>query len=165
MTIQEFVRTGMVADPSLGAFFDPVLGGTMTVSLNNPEEMRVHNVQGVSVWLYRVERDDQRLNAPPARPTANRLLPTPLPLRLHYLVTPVVLIDPAFPLVSPGQEQEILGKVIQLLFGGQSCAAPICGHAHGSDEHFTLRSSRCHRRDHAYLARTPATTNCRCRTR
>ena len=116
MTIQEHLRLGMVADPALRPFFDPALGGTMAVSLNNPDEMRATNVEGVSVWLYRIERDDQRLNAPPARPSVDRLLPTPLPLRLHYLVTPVVFIDPAFPLVSPGREQEILGKVLQVLY-------------------------------------------------
>jgi hypothetical protein len=116
ITLQDYVRRGFVADPDLGAFFDPVLGGTMEVSLNDPEEMRTNSVDGVSLWLYRVERDDQRLNAPPTRPTATRLQPTPLPLRLHYLVTPIVTIDPAFPLVSPGREQEILGKAIQLLY-------------------------------------------------
>jgi len=116
-TLQEFVRAGMIADPDLGPFFDPVLGGTMAVSLNTPEEMRVNNVNGVSLWLYRIERDDQRLNAPPARLTRTQLQPPPLPLRLHYLATPVVTIDPAFPLVSPGREQEILGKVIQLCYG------------------------------------------------
>lgn len=116
MTIQDHLRAGIVADPVLGPFFDPVQGGTMVVSLNTPEEMETNNVEGVSVWLYRVQRDDQRLNAPPTRPTANRLVPTPLPLCLHYLVTPIVTIDPAFPLVSPGREQELLGKVMQLMY-------------------------------------------------
>lgn len=116
MTLQDFLRRGFIADPDVGPLFDSVLGGTMAVSLNDPEEMRANNVDGVSVWLYRIERDDQRLNAPPSRPTATRLDPTPLPLRLHYLVTPIVTIDPAFPLVSPGREQEILGRAIQLLY-------------------------------------------------
>ena len=116
MTLQDVLRRGFIADPDVGPLFDSVLGGTMAVSLNDPEEMRANNVDGVSVWLYRIERDDQRLNAPPSRPTATRLDPTPLPLRLHYLVTPIVTIDPAFPLVSPGREQEILGRAIQLLY-------------------------------------------------
>jgi hypothetical protein len=116
ITLSDFVRREFVADAALGAFFDPVLGGTMVVTHNNPEEMRANNIQGLSVWLYRVERDDQLLNAPPTRPQPNRLLPTPLPLRLHYLLTPVVTIDPAFPAVSPGLEQELLGKVLQQLY-------------------------------------------------
>jgi hypothetical protein len=116
MTLQDYLLAGFFADTALGALFNPTLGGTMQVSLNNPEEMRSNTVDGVSVWLYRVERDDQRLNAPPTRPLPNRLLPTPLPLRLHFLITPIVTIDPAFPLVSPGREQEILGKAMQLLY-------------------------------------------------
>ena len=116
LTLQDYLLGGFVADPDLGPLFNLVLGGTMAVSLNDPEEMRTTNVDGVSLWLYRIERDDQRLNAPPTRPTPNRLVPTPLPLRLHYLVTPIVTIDPAFPLVSPAREQEILGKVLQLLY-------------------------------------------------
>lgn len=116
VTLSDFLRREFVADAALAAFFDPVLGGTMVVTLNNPEEMRANNIQGLSVWLYRVERDDQLLNAPPARPQPNRLLPTPLPLRLHYLLTPIVLIDPAFPAVSPSVEQELLGKVLQQLY-------------------------------------------------
>lgn len=116
MTLQDYLRAGFVSDAALGAFFDPVQGGSMQVSLNDPEEMQSNNVEGVSVWLYRIERDDQGLNDPPTRPTPTRLVPTPLPLRLHYLITPIVAIDPAFPLVSPGREQEILGKAMQLLY-------------------------------------------------
>jgi hypothetical protein len=116
MTLQDYLRAGFVSDSALGAFFDPVQGGSMQVSLNDPEEMQSNNVDGVSVWLYRIERDDQRLNAPPTRPAPNLFVPTPLPLRLHYLITPIITIDPAFPLVSPGREQEILGKAIQLLY-------------------------------------------------
>jgi hypothetical protein len=116
MTLQDYLRVGFVLDAVLGALFDPARGGSMQVSLNNPEEMRNNNVEGVSVWLYRIERDEQRLNAPPTRPASDRLVPPPLPLRLHYLVTPIVTIDPAFPLVSPGREQEMLGKAMQLLY-------------------------------------------------
>ena len=88
----------------------------MLVTLNNPEEMRANTIDGISLWLYRVERDDQRLNALPERPLPNRLLPTPLPLRLHYLATPIVTVNKAFPLVSPSREQEVLGKVLQVFY-------------------------------------------------
>jgi hypothetical protein len=115
-TLQDYLQTGFAADFALAPFFDPMQGGSMQVSLNDPEEMQSNHVEGVSVWLYRIERDDQRLNAPPTRPAPNRLTPTPLPLRLHYLVTPIVTIDPAFPLVSPGREQEMLGKAMQLFY-------------------------------------------------
>jgi hypothetical protein len=116
MTLQAYLLSGFIADPDLRPLFDTLLGGSMAVSLNTPDEMEHANVQGISVWLYRIERDDQRLNAPPTRPTPTSLLPTPLPLRLHYLLTPIVQIDDAFPLISPGREQELLGKVLQLMY-------------------------------------------------
>lgn len=116
ITLQDYLRVGLIADPGLGPLFDPGKGGKMQVSLNTPDEMETNSLEGVSAWLYRIERDDQRLNAPPARPMPDRLTPTPLPLRLHYLVTPIVAIDAAFPMVSPGREQEILGKAVSLLY-------------------------------------------------
>ncbi|MCC7052810.1 MAG: DUF4255 domain-containing protein [Gemmatimonadaceae bacterium] len=114
-TLQAYFQRGINADPDLQLLFDALLGGTMTISLNTPQEMRTHNLQGLSLWLYRVERDDQRLNAPPTRPTPGQLLRAPLPMRLHYLVTPFVAIDPANPQSSPAREQELLGKVLQLV--------------------------------------------------
>ena len=140
MTLQDYLRRALEADAALGPFFDPLLGGTMVVTLNNPEEMRATALDGLSVWLYRVERDDQRLNAPPERPTPNRLLPVPLPLRLHYLVTPIVTIDPAFPLVSPGREQELLGKAMQLFHQRPAMrGTDLRDTLTGTDERLTLR--------------------------
>ena len=115
LSLQAYLLRGLLDDLDLRPLFDQVLGGTMTISLNTPPEMRATALQGISLWLYRVERDDQRLNAPPTRPTPSQLLRAPLPLRLHYLVTPLVTIDPAFPQASPAREQELLGKVLQLV--------------------------------------------------
>jgi hypothetical protein len=111
LSLAGFLGDGFAADPELG----PLFGGTMEVSLNTPEEMAEAKVQGLSLWLYRVVRDEQQLNAPPERLSPTQLLPTPLPLRLHYLVTPIVKIDNAHPRESPRREQTILGKVMQLL--------------------------------------------------
>jgi hypothetical protein len=83
----------------------------MIVSLNTPYELK-SNEQGLSVWLYRVERDPERLNAPPERISYNELRRQPLPLRLHYLMTPIVDLSRSD---SPETEQEILGKVLQVL--------------------------------------------------
>jgi len=84
----------------------------MQVSLNTPQEMALLPQQGLSVWLYRVVRDEARLNdAPQVRPLPGgrvEIIPAPLPLRLHYLITP--LSDD-----SPETEQRILGRVLQLL--------------------------------------------------
>lgn len=84
----------------------------MTVSLNNPQEMNDANREGLSLWLYRIVRDDQRLNAPPRRLDPVQHRRPPLPLRLHYLVTP--LVGAATP-DSPELEQRVLGKVLQSL--------------------------------------------------
>ena len=82
----------------------------MVVSPHTPQEMIEKNVQGVSVWLYRVVRDPERLNDPSERVAWDQLKPPPLPVRLHYLITPIT--DDQLN-VSPYTEQKILGKVLQ----------------------------------------------------
>ena len=109
-TIAQFIEARFQADPLLSAFFS---GGGMVVSLNNPHEMTEKPSEGLSVWLYRIIRDDQRLNDPPVRLSATELQPPPLPLRLHYLMTPVTNSATG----NPDTEQLILGKVMQLLHG------------------------------------------------
>src|SRR6478735_6414671 len=108
-TLRERLRSSLRSDvgPSgLAALFS----GTMDVSMASPREMR-GNLQGLSMWLYRVERDETRLNDPPTqRPLPGggvEIVPPPLPLRLHYLMTPVV--DS-----GPDTEQRILGRLLQL---------------------------------------------------
>jgi hypothetical protein len=112
VTLARFLRDGFLAEPELSLLF----GGTMQVSLNTPEEMNEAGVQGLSLWLYRVMRDDLRLNEPPARISHDSASPTPLPLRLHYLITPIVRIQNADAGASPEREQAILGKAMQLLY-------------------------------------------------
>ena len=109
-TIAQFIEARFQADPLLSAFFS---GGGMVISLNNPHEMTEKPSEGLSVWLYRIIRDDLRLNDPPVRLSATELQPPPLPLRLHYLMTPVT--NPTTG--NPDTEQLILGKVMQLLHG------------------------------------------------
>ena len=106
----QMLADSMAADigPSgLATFFT----GATTVTLETPQEMLQAGRQGLSVWLYRVARDDQRLNDPPevrTLPTGEAvMIPTPLPVRLHYLMTPLA---PA----SPDTEQRILGRALQL---------------------------------------------------
>ncbi|HEX7227050.1 MAG TPA: hypothetical protein VF353_04680, partial [Candidatus Binatia bacterium] len=60
-TIAQVLETRFQADPLLSAFFS---GGGMVVSLNNPHEMTEKPSEGLSVWLYRIIRDDLRLNDP-----------------------------------------------------------------------------------------------------
>ena len=108
-SLRDLLRASFLADVGpggLGTFF----AGTMDVSLETPREMQGHQ-QGLSMWMYRVVRDETRLNDPPRlRPLPSggtQLIPPPLPLRLHYLLTP--LVD-----AGPETEQRILGRVLQV---------------------------------------------------
>ena len=109
-TLAEYLRQRLESDSNLATFFDSALGGTMVVSLNTPQEMTENDAQGLSVWLYRVVRDEQRLNLPPERLDQNHLRRTPLPVRLHYLITPIAKSNTG---ANPETEQAILGKVLQ----------------------------------------------------
>src|SRR6266540_1985230 len=109
-TLTTYLRQRFETDPNLAPFFDPASGGTMLVTLNTPQEMMDGDIEGLSVWLYRVIRDEERLNAPPERIAPNLLRRPPLPVRLHYLVTP---ITGAQSQIGPETEQVILGKVLQ----------------------------------------------------
>lgn len=112
LTLRELISTHFKTDINLRAFFDPNLGGTMLVSLLAPEELAAMN-EGVSLWLYRIERDEQTLNNPPQRSARDRVVHEPLPLRLHYLVVPVV--DVTQRQDGPELEQNIVGAVMQVL--------------------------------------------------
>lgn len=105
-TVAKFLEARFQADPLLSGFF----GGGMVVSLATPQEMNEKPAEGLSVWLYRIIRDDQRLNDPPVRISPTELRPPPLPVRLHYLITPVTNEQTG----DPETEQLILGKVLQL---------------------------------------------------
>jgi len=108
-TLAGYLEKQFKADADIGPFFS---GGTMVVSLNTPKEMLDRATQGVSVWLYRVMRDEERLNAPPFRRDFNSLERVPLPMRLHYLITPIV--NTTDNVVGPETEQVFLGKVMQI---------------------------------------------------
>ncbi|HEX3559740.1 MAG TPA: DUF4255 domain-containing protein [Pyrinomonadaceae bacterium] len=112
-TLAEFLRHSLITDAGLATLFDPLMGGTMLVTLATPEEMAENDKEGLSVWLYRVVRDDERLNAPPERVSYNQVRRAPLPVRLHYLMTPVTASKNLEG--GPETEQVVLGKVLQVL--------------------------------------------------
>lgn len=99
----------MAADPILQAMFTGA--GAAIVSLANPDEMSGAGESGISVWLYRIVRDEQVLNAPPERLADNRIRPTPLPVRLHYLISPVIGVDGSTAPIET--RHHILGAVLQ----------------------------------------------------
>ena len=109
-TLRQMLQDAMASDiglSGLAGFFS----GTTTVSLETPQEMISASRRGLSLWLYRVARDEHRLNEPPRTRTRAdgrvEVVPTPLPVRLHYLVTPIA---PGI----PDTEQRILGRALQL---------------------------------------------------
>jgi len=108
-TLADFLQAQFELDPDLVAQFHAP--GTMRVYLNSPAEMTGARA-GLSVWLYRVVRDDLTLNRPPARVTATQLRPPPLPLRMHYLLSPMTGTGQDD---APETEQVILGKALQCL--------------------------------------------------
>lgn len=138
-TLQHYLETQIGADPFLGgtgAGAGPFTARSMVVSLRTPKEMQKQQ-EGVSLWLYRVAVDEQRLNDPPQRINQNQIQAPPLPLRLHYLVTPLTSDD------HPGDpeiEQYLLGKVLQLfhskpIFRGADLREQLVG----SQAHLSVR--------------------------
>ena len=111
-TIQGVLEHELRTDANLAAYFNPTAAGAMVVSLNTPQEMQEQDLEGVSAWLYRVVRDDQRLNSPPKRVSETQVQRTPLPVRLHYLITPIVSSSET--VYGPELEQIILGKILEV---------------------------------------------------
>ncbi len=123
VSLRELLREALEGDVDLDAFFAPAQGGTMVVNLNTPEEMVDLGLEGLSLWLYRLQRDADTLNHPPRRLAPGELQMRPLPLCLHYLVTPIV--DHATRLQAPELEQHVLGKVLQVLHDIGSLRGPL----------------------------------------
>jgi len=136
VTLQQFLDAEIKADSFLFGPTAPFRTRGMVVSLNTPKEMADNGQEGVSVWLYRVIRDEQRLNDPPIR-TATQLRPPPLPLRLHYLVTPFTT---RVNLGDPDTEQYLLGKILQSLYSRSSLrGADLRGELVGSGAELHVR--------------------------
>jgi len=108
-TLADYLQAQFELDPDLATLFHPP--GTMRVYLNTPAEMTGTRA-GLSVWLYRVVRDDQTMNRSPVRVSTTQLRPTPLFLRLHYLIAPMTGANQTD---APETEQAILGKALQAL--------------------------------------------------
>ena len=85
------------------------LTGTLSVpvQLFSPPDMKTSGTMpGISLWLYKVSRMAEMLNEPPERKTATQMARTPLPVLLHYLVTPMA--------TDPVTCQTLLGRVLQV---------------------------------------------------
>jgi len=95
--ISESLRTLLeqtITEPGVGAL------------LQSPQEMREDDLTGVSVWLYRVTRNEHVLNHAPQRLSATQFERHPLPVNLHYLITPIM--------TDPLDEQTLIGRILQV---------------------------------------------------
>jgi hypothetical protein len=110
-TLLNFLAAAINADPFFGGGMQPWASRGMHVRLRTPAEMLDDGDEGLSLWLYRVVRDEDRLNDPPQRVTPTTMRAPPLPLRLHYLATPVTNRTHQG---DPDTEQYLLGKLLQL---------------------------------------------------
>lgn len=137
-TLVDYLQTSIDADPFFGTPGHPWRDRNMRVKPQTPSEMTESNTdEGVSFWLYRVVRDEERLNDPPRRVSPTQLRPPPLPVRLHYLVTPITnRVNEG----DPDTEQYALGKVMQLLYSKPRFrGADLRGQFAGTDVEFFIR--------------------------
>ena len=137
-TLVDYLQTSIDADPFFGTPGHPWRDRNMRVRLQTPSEMAESNTdEGVSFWLYRVVRDEERLNDPPRRVSPTQLRPPPLPVRLHYLVTPLTNRANEG---DPDTEQYALGKVMQLLYSKPRFrGADLRGQFAATDVEFFIR--------------------------
>ncbi|MBI5877216.1 MAG: DUF4255 domain-containing protein [Chloroflexi bacterium] len=121
-----------VLKAGITASAEPQLTG-VPVYLLSPKEMRqsLSNKTGVSLWLYRIGRNADLLNAPPRRISPTQVSHYPVPLDLHFLVTPLMQ--------KPEDEQALLGRVVQLFSDSAILrGAALRGALAGSGEEFRL---------------------------
>jgi hypothetical protein len=125
-SLLELLKAGITASA------EPQLTG-VPVHLLSPKEMRESQNQktGVSLWLYRIARNPDLLNAPPRRISATEVSHYPMPLDLHFLVTPLMQ--------KPEDEQTLLGRVVQLFNDSAILrGAVLQGALAGSGQEFRL---------------------------
>jgi hypothetical protein len=86
---------------------EPQLAGT-PIDLRSPKELRTAGLTPVvSLWLYRITRNDDLINLPALRVPPRQILPRPFPVNLHYLITPMT--------AQPIDSHRLLGRVLQIM--------------------------------------------------
>jgi Pvc16 N-terminal domain len=137
LTLRHVLERSFKADQDLKHLFDPSLGKAI-VSLATPEGMEVAGEIGLSMWLYRLIRDEQTLNRPPRQVPPNLIRRQPLPLRAHYLMTPIISGNAGMP--APEAEQLIIGRVLQTFYDEPLITAPdLHGSYHGTGVELAVR--------------------------
>lgn len=102
-TLQALLDAQIKADPAFSS-------SSVPVSLRSPKAIRepasVDPSSSVSIWLYRVARNEFTINNRADRTTPNQVPHPAIPINLHYLITPMN--------EDPEAQQVILGKVLQV---------------------------------------------------
>jgi Pvc16 N-terminal domain len=138
LSLQNVLQRSLRADPTLAQMFDPALGGTAIVSLATPEGMETAHDIGLSVWLYRLIRDEQTLNQPPRRVSPTLIRRQALPVCAHYMITPIIMGDAGMP--APEAEQLIIGRVLQTFNDEPLISGPdLAGSYQGTDVELAVR--------------------------
>jgi hypothetical protein len=103
----------------------------VTVSERSPRQMSEDGVNGISIWLYRVTRNEYILNQRPARPAPNLISRQPFPVNLHYLIS--------FFMQDVRDEQLLLGRIVQI-FNDQPVlrGSDLAGSLVGEDSEFRI---------------------------
>src|SRR5947207_10910131 len=100
-TLKTLLEAQIKADPQLSTI-------SVNTSLLSPKAIRESGNSTassiVSVWLYRVMRNEYTLNNRLNRIMPNQIPGPPIPVNLYYLITP--MID------DPETQQMVLGKVL-----------------------------------------------------
>ena len=103
-TLQLLLNTQIGADPQFTG------GPPVPVSLLSPKAIREpgSTVPGssISIWLYRVTRNEYISNNRPERTVPNQVPRAFIPVNLYYLITPMN--------EDPESQQVVLGKVLQV---------------------------------------------------
>lgn len=137
LTLRHVLERSFRADPDLAQLFDPMLGKAV-VSLATPDGMETAGDIGLSMWLYRLIRDEQTLNRPPRRISPDLIRRQPLPVRAHYLMTPIVTGNANMP--APETEQLIIGRVLQTFHDEPLISGPdLHGSYHGTAVELAVR--------------------------
>jgi hypothetical protein len=138
LTLQGVLQRSFRADPSLAQMFDPSLGGNAIVSLATPDGMETAGDIGLSMWLYRLIRDEQTLNQPPRRTSPTLIRRQALPVRAHYLMTPIITGNAKIP--APEAEQLIIGRVLQTFHDEPLLSGPdLAGSYQGTSVELAVR--------------------------
>jgi hypothetical protein len=125
------------------------LAGTFTVDARSPKQIRSMATSAgeerlLSVWLYRVVLDQGALNRLPGRSSPGQPPSLPLPIVLHYLVTPLAN--------EPKDVHAVLGLVLQV-FDDQAVVrgADLKGSLRGDVDELRVTADVLSLEDHARI--------------